>query len=229
MTTDSLETPAACASDTLNAVFLSSVKADGDMGRERAIRTSCVPAGTEAAVDSEMQSAFSALHLHAPMLVLEEGEVEPAPHFVQSEAPASANFPASQSEQVLADVAPKESEYLPDEQLEQVAEPTDALYLPAVQLVHEPPSGPLKPALHLHALMLVLEEGAVEPAPHFVQSEAPASANFPAGHWVQVLSDKAPVDAEDVPDWHLVHSAAPMLGENVPTGHACLSLANPGQ
>ena len=139
-----------------------------------------------------------------------EDENFPAPHLVQSEAPASANFPASQSKQVLADVAPKKSEYLPDEQLEQVAEPTDALYLPAAQLVHEPPSGPLKPALHLHALMLVLEEGAVESAPHFVQSEAPDSANFPAGHWVQVLSDKAPVDAEDVPDWHLVHSAAPM-------------------
>ena len=89
MTTDSLETPAACASEDLNAVCLSSVKADGDMGRERAIRTSF--------------------------------------------------------------------------------------------------------------------------------------------NWVQVLSDKAPVDVEDVPDWHLVHSAAPMLGENVPTGHACLSLANPGQ
>jgi hypothetical protein len=62
---------------------------------------------------------------------------------VQSEAPASANFPASQSEQVLADVAPKDCEYLPDGQLEQVAEPTDALYVPAVQLVHGPPSGPL--------------------------------------------------------------------------------------
>ena len=40
MTTDSLETPAACASEDLNAVCLSSVKADGDMGKERAIRTS---------------------------------------------------------------------------------------------------------------------------------------------------------------------------------------------
>ena len=42
-----------------------------------------------------------------------EDENFPAPHLVQSEAPASANFPASQSEQVLADVAPKDSEYLP--------------------------------------------------------------------------------------------------------------------
>ena len=72
-----------------------------------------------------------------------EDENFPVPHFVQSEAPVPANFPASQSEQVLADVAPKDCEYLPDGQLEQVAEPTDALYVPAVQLVHGPPSGPL--------------------------------------------------------------------------------------
>jgi hypothetical protein len=53
---------------------------------------------------------------------------------------------------------------------------------------------------------------------------------FPAGHWVQVLSDKAPVDAENVPGGHFVQSkAAPILGENVPTGHGCLSLAPPGQ
>ena len=47
-------------------------------------------------------------------------------------------------------------------QLEQVAAPTDSLYLPAVQLVHGPPSGPLEPALHVHALLLALPEGEVE-------------------------------------------------------------------
>ena len=47
-------------------------------------------------------------------------------------------------------------------QLEQVAEPTDALYVPTVQLVHGPPSGPLEPALHVHALLLALPEGEVE-------------------------------------------------------------------
>ena len=42
-----------------------------------------------------------------------EDENLPTPHFVQSEAPDPANFPASQSEHVLADVAPKDAEYLP--------------------------------------------------------------------------------------------------------------------
>ena len=53
-----------------------------------------------------------ALHVHALLLALPEGEVER------------------------------------DGQLEQVADPTDALY---VQLVHGPPSGPLEPALHTHS------------------------------------------------------------------------------
>ena len=63
-----------------------------------------------------------------------------------------------------------------------------------------------------------------------VISSLPDCDVFPAGHWVQVLSDKAPVDAENVPGGHFVQSkAAPILGEYVPTGHGCLSLAPPGQ
>jgi hypothetical protein len=47
---------------------------------------------------------------------------------------------------------------------------------------------------------------------------------------VQVLSDKAPVDAENVPGGHFMQlKAAPILGEYVPKGHGCLSLAPPGQ
>ena len=64
-------------------------------------------------------------------------------------------------------------------------------------------------------------------------SSLPDCDSFPAGHWVQVLSDKAPVDAENVPGGHFVQSkAAPIfeiLGEYVPTGHGCLSLTPPGQ
>jgi len=63
-----------------------------------------------------------------------------------------------------------------------------------------------------------------------VISSLPDCDVFPAGHWVQVLSDKAPVDAENVPGGHFVQSkAAPIVGEYVPTGHGCLSLAPPGQ
>ena len=78
-----------------------------------------------------------ALHVHALLLALPEGEVER------------------------------------DGQLEQVAEPTDALYLPTVQLVHGPPSGPLEPALHVHALLLALPEGELALSGHEVQTVAP--------------------------------------------------------
>ncbi len=52
---------------------------------------------------------------------------------------------------------------------------------------------------------------------------------FPTGHWVQVLSDKAPVDAENVPGGYFVQSKSTTLEEYVPTGHGCLSLTPPGQ
>jgi hypothetical protein len=55
---------------------------------------------------------------------------------VQSEAPASANFPASQSEQALADVENKDSEYLPSGQAVQVVDELALEYLPAVQEAH---------------------------------------------------------------------------------------------
>jgi hypothetical protein len=37
-------------------------------------------------------------------------------------------------------------------------------------------------------------------------SSLPDCDIFPAGHWVQVLSDQAPVDAENVPAWQLSHA-----------------------
>ena len=58
-------------------------------------------------------------------------------------------------------------------QLEQEAEPEALLYVPAVQLVHGPPSGPLEPALHLHALLLALPEGELALSGHEVQTVAP--------------------------------------------------------
>ena len=58
--------------------------------------------------------------------------------------------------------APDVAENVLEGQLEHGAEPEALLYLPTVQLVHGPPSGPLEPALHVHALLLVLPEGEVE-------------------------------------------------------------------
>jgi len=45
-------------------------------------------------------------------------------------------------------------------------------------------------------------------------SSLPDCDIFPAGHWVQVLSDQAPVDTENVPGGHFAQSkATPILGD----------------
>ena len=122
ITTASLSTPVACASEALKTVCLSLVKADCDIGRDSVIRTSCVLVEADVVVPEVVGGVQSAI------------------------------------------------------------------------------------------------------------SSLPDCDIFPTGHWVQVLSDKAPVDAENVPGGHLVQwKAAPILGEYVPTGHCCLSLAPPGQ
>ena len=63
---------------------------------------------------------------------------------------------------------------LPAGQAMHSAEPVWLLYLPTVQLVHGPPSGPLEPALHVHALLLALPEGEVERDGQLEQMAEPA-------------------------------------------------------
>ena len=53
---------------------------------------------------------------------------------------------------VCAPVAPTVPENVPPTQVSQIAEPGELLYVPAVQLVHAPPSGPLDPLSHVQSL-----------------------------------------------------------------------------
>ena len=57
-----------------------------------------------------------------------------------------------QLEHVLDVAAPSISEYVSPAQRAQEAEPVELLYVPAVQLVHAPPSGPLDPLSHVQSL-----------------------------------------------------------------------------
>ena len=76
---------------------------------------------------------------------------------------------------------------LPAGQAMHSAEPVWLLYLPAVQLVHGPPSGPLEPALHVHALLLALPEGEVERDGQLEQVSEPVLILYvPATHAVHV-------------------------------------------
>ena len=81
--------------------------------------------------------------------------------------------------------------------------PDELLYLPATQLVHGPPSGPLKPLLHAQSLAESLPEGELDPA----------------GQVEQLLDVDAPEAAEYFPLMQLVHASDPADVLNVPAGH----------
>jgi hypothetical protein len=54
-----------------------------------------------------------------------------------------------------------------------------------------------------------------------VISSLPDCDIFPAGHWVQILSDQAPVDAENVPAWQLSHAVlTPAAALYLPASHS---------
>ena len=71
-------------------------------------------------------------------------------------------------------------EYLPGIQLEQLAEPREALYFPLLHLVQSTPFEPVYPRLHVHALAALLPGSDVELA----------------GQLIQELLDTAPVVVE---------------------------------
>ena len=107
-----------------------------------------------------------------------------------------------QLEHVLDAVAPEIVEYLPPTQRAQEAGPEEILYVPAVQLVQDPPLAPLNPLLHVQSLRASLPDGdddwegqlrqvpdvvaarLVEylPAAQNVQDELLLVLNVPAGH-----------------------------------------------
>jgi hypothetical protein len=61
---------------------------------------------------------------------------------------------------VASAVAPASAEYLPASQSVHSALPVPALNLPAAQSSHAPPSGPVEPALHTHAVPTALPAAA---------------------------------------------------------------------
>ncbi|MGB1607291.1 MAG: hypothetical protein ACPIOQ_81950, partial [Promethearchaeia archaeon] len=76
------------------------------------------------------------------------GEDLPAAQLVHT-PPAAANLPAAQAVQSLPASDPA-GEDLPAAQLVHAASPTDGLKLPAAHASHAPPSGPVKPGVHVH-------------------------------------------------------------------------------
>jgi hypothetical protein len=69
---------------------------------------------------------------------------------------------------------PSVSEYLFASQLMQDAVPAAALYFPAAQGVHDPPSGPDEPGLQVQSLKIWLDGGEYEFVGHGAHSRSPA-------------------------------------------------------
>ena len=82
---------------------------------------------------------------------------------------------------VLLLAAPTCAEYVPAAHWVQGAAPDTSLYLPALQAEHIPPSGPVKPLLHVQLLSEMLPETDDELEGQLVQEAAPDTAlNVPA-------------------------------------------------
>ena len=75
-------------------------------------------------------------------------------------------------------MAPVVARYLPAAQSVQPALPLVALYLPAAQAVHDTPSGPVYPALHLQAVERLLPIGESEFTGQAVHAPEPEAALY---------------------------------------------------
>ena len=120
-----------------------------------------------------------ALQMHADAPALSAGEKELAGH----------------ASHVVLAVAPSAAEYLPASQSMHAALPAPTLNLPAAQSTHAPPSGPVEPALQMHADAAALSAGEKElagHASHVVLALAPSAAEYlPATYWLEGIQGKA--------------------------------------
>jgi hypothetical protein len=71
-------------------------------------------------------------------------------------------FPAAHAEQVVAADTVGSLEYVPAPQSEQVAFPFNDLYLPPTHAAHQPPFGPVHPALQVQLVKAELPAGELE-------------------------------------------------------------------
>jgi hypothetical protein len=113
--------------------------------------------------------------------------------------------------QVVDVVAAVETEYVPTPQLLQAAVPLASLYVPAEHGEHDPPSGPVYPALQVQSTTASLAPGELELPGQARQLVAAVEAEyFPAPHDVQVVDVVAAVETEYVPTPQLLQAALPL-------------------
>ena len=106
-------------------------------------------------------------------------------------------------------LAPISLEYFPAVQSLQCSGPRTSLNFPAIQRTHEPPFGPVLPALHLH----------------ICDDELPRGEEEDSGQSVQVLLEMAPSSVENFASAQSKHSVVPRRYENFPAAQALQAVA----
>jgi len=109
---------------------------------------------------------------------------------------------------------------LPAAQSVQFAGPEALLNCPVVHAAQVPPSGPVKPALHVQLVMVMLSSGEFEFDGHVSQAAALAALYVAAPQPEQVDSETAATDAEYFPATQSVQFAGPEALLNCPVVHA---------
>ena len=94
--------------------------------------------------------------------------------------------------------------------------PLPSLYLPAAHASHAPPSGPVKPAMHLHSVTLALPSPETEFDGHAAHA-LPSSIEYVLiGQVVHTLDELAPTTDENLPPAHCTQGSDPLFVLNVP-------------
>jgi len=108
-------------------------------------------------------------------------EYFPSTQLVQLDSELAANtveyFPSTQLIQLASDIAANTVEYFPSTQLVQLASELAVNvveYVPAKHWEHVPPFAPVNPALHWHAVFIILPAKETEFAGQFVQVADPS-------------------------------------------------------
>ena len=125
--------------------------------------------------------------------------------FETSLLPAGAFESAGHAKHAYSAICPTAVEYWSAPQLVHAAFPTPALYVPAAQSQHTPPSRPVYPALHLQSDSAVL---AARLLPEL------------AGHVLQCPSASWPVASRYLPDAHSSQPVSAVFAWYLPSAHS---------
>ena len=110
----------------------------------------------------------------APVLKGGSWHVPLAMSHLQAPLHESEPFPCGHVEQLFVLWFPHDTaEYVPAAQSTHAADPVAVLYFPVAQKVHGPPSGPVHPALQVHAVKLLLPAGDMDRAAQSVHVPSP--------------------------------------------------------